>query len=233
MRSQPAVRRGDVVLVDFAQEAVKARAVVEMDEMGGLVRNYGTADCIGCLHQPPVDPHHALARATAPAALGAGQPGFDVSGIAGGPLAYNPASESGGKSFTLGGFDFSVSGAPQAGDALSIVNNTGGSGDNRNALALASLQTSNTLYGGTASFQAAYSGMVADIAVQTRQAETGSRTEGVLLEQAVASRESLSGVNLDEEAANLIRYQQAYQAAAQMIAVADQLFQTLLTATRR
>tara|TARA_R110000823_G_scaffold47903_12_gene121862 strand:+ start:12819 stop:14735 length:1917 start_codon:yes stop_codon:yes gene_type:complete len=168
-----------------------------------------------------------------PNALGAGQPGFDVSGIAGGPLAYNPASESGGKSFTLGGFDFSVSGAPQAGDALSIVNNTGGSGDNRNALALASLQTSNTLYGGTASFQAAYSGMVADIAVQTRQAETGSRTEGVLLEQAVASRESLSGVNLDEEAANLIRYQQAYQAAAQMIAVADQLFQTLLTATRR
>lgn len=167
-----------------------------------------------------------------PNALGAGQPGFDVAGIAGGPLAYNPLTES-GKSFTLGGFAFAVNGAPNAGDTLNIVNNVNGTGDNRNALALASLQTSNTLLGGTASFQNAYGGMVADIAVQTRQAETGSRTENVLLQQAVASRESVSGVNLDEEAANLIRYQQAYQAAAQMIAVADQLFQTLLSATRR
>ncbi|MEZ5569415.1 MAG: flagellar hook-associated protein FlgK [Halioglobus sp.] len=167
-----------------------------------------------------------------PNALGAGQPGFDVAGIAGGPLAYNPLTES-GKNFNLGGFEFAVSGAPNAGDTLNIVNNVNGTGDNRNALALAGLQTSNTLLGGTASFQNAYGGMVADIAVQTRQAETGSRTENVLLQQAVASRESVSGVNLDEEAAHLIRYQQAYQAAAQMIAVADQLFQTLLTATRR
>jgi flagellar hook-associated protein 1 FlgK len=167
-----------------------------------------------------------------PDALGVGQPGFDVTGIGGGPLAYNPATES-GKNFVLGGFEFAVTGAPGAGDALTIVNNVNGTGDNRNALALAQLQTSNTLLGGTASFQDAYGGMVADIAVQTRQAETGSRTENVLLQQAVASRDSVSGVNLDEEAANLIRFQQAYQAAAQMIAVADQLFQTLLSATRR
>ncbi|MDZ7783993.1 MAG: flagellar hook-associated protein FlgK [Halioglobus sp.] len=168
-----------------------------------------------------------------PDALGPGVPGFDVAGAAGGPLAYDPASEGNGKSFTLGGFEFTVSGTPQTGDTLTVVNNTNGSGDNRNALALAGLQTSNTLLGGSASFQDTYGNMVADIGVQARQAQSNSRTDGVLLEQAVADRESVAGVNLDEEAANLIRFQQAYQGAAQVIAVADQLFQTLLAATRR
>ncbi len=168
-----------------------------------------------------------------PDALGAGVPGFDVAGMAGGPLAYDPLSEGNGKTFSLAGFEFTLSGEPDTGDEISIENNTNGSGDNRNALSLAGLQTSRELMGGTASYQDTYGRLVADIAVQTRQAETSSATEGVLLEQAVASRDSVSGVNLDEEAANLIRFQQAYQAAAQMIAVADELFQTLLSATRR
>ncbi|NND44729.1 MAG: flagellar hook-associated protein FlgK [Xanthomonadales bacterium] len=168
-----------------------------------------------------------------PNALGPGVPGYDVAGIAGGPLAYDPGSESNGKTFTLGGFNVTVNGIPQAGDELTIENNTGASGDNRNALALASLQTGRELFGGTASFQDAYGSLVADIGVQTRQAQTGSETESVLLEQAIAARDSVSGVNLDEEAANLIRFQQAYQAAAQFISVADQVFQTLLDATRR
>lgn len=168
-----------------------------------------------------------------PDALGIGVPGFDVAGIAGGPLAYDPATQSQGATLSLGGFDFAVNGTPETGDELSIANNIGGSGDNRNALALAGLQTAQQLAGGTASYQDTYGRLVADIAVQTRQAETGATTESVLLSQAVGARESVSGVNLDEEAADLIRYQQAYQAAAQMISVADQLFQTLLNATRR
>jgi len=168
-----------------------------------------------------------------PDAMGAGVPGFDVAGMAGGPLAYDPSSDSNGKTLSLAGFEFAVSGEPQPGDEFIIENNANGSGDNRNALLLAGLQTSRELMGGTASYQDTYGSLVADIAVQTRQAKTNSTTESVLLEQAVAARDSVSGVNLDEEAANLIRFQQAYQAAAQMIAVADQLFQTLLNATRR
>ncbi len=168
-----------------------------------------------------------------PDALGPGVPGFDVGGIAGGPLAYDPAIDAGGAEFTLAGFSFSVSGTPQAGDQLYIENNTNGSGDNSNALALAGLQTQRQLLGGTASYQDTYSRMVTDVAVRTRQAETGMASESVLLQQAVAARDSVAGVNLDEEAANLIRYQQAYQAAAQVIAVADEVFQTLLSATRR
>ena len=168
-----------------------------------------------------------------PDALGVGIPGFDVSGIAGGPLAYNPASESNGKQFVLGGFEFAVSGVPQTADILSIENNTSGTGDNRNALAMGSLQTSRLLLGGTASYQDTYGRLVADVAVQTRQAKANAALESALLQQATDARDSVSGVNLDEEAANLMRYQQAYQAAAQMISVADEIFQTLLNATRR
>lgn len=168
-----------------------------------------------------------------PDALGVGVPGYDVTGIAGGPLAYDPATENNGKTFTLGGFDLTLTGQPDAGDSLVIENNTNGAGDNRNALALADLQIEKTLLGGTASYQDTYNGLVADIAVQTRRAQTGVTTETVLLNQAVSARDSVSGVNLDEEAANLIRFQQAYQAAAQMISVADELFQTLINATRR
>ena len=168
-----------------------------------------------------------------PDALGAGVPGFDVSGIAGGPLAFDPAADNNGKTFTLGGFELVVSGEPQAGDELVIENNTGGSGDNRNALLLAGLQTTENLLGGTSTYEGVYGGLVAEIGVKTRQAETGAATESILLQQAESARDSVSGVNLDEEAANLIRFQQAYQAAAQIISVADQLFQSLLNATRR
>ena len=168
-----------------------------------------------------------------PDALGVGVPGFDVTGIVGGPLAYNPATESSGKSFTLGGFDFTVDGVPQDGDQLIIENNLSGTGDNRNALTLAGLQTTNLLNSGTASYQDVYGQLVGDIGVKTNQAESNATAEKVLLEQAINSRESAAGVNLDEEAANLIRYQQAYQAAAQIITASDQMFQVLLNATQR
>ncbi len=168
-----------------------------------------------------------------PNALGAGQPGFDVSGIAGGPLAYDPSLEGNGKDFALAGFSFTISGSPAAGDSFVIENNTGGSGDNRNALALASLQDARQLQNGSASYQDVYGRLVADIGVKSRQAQSSAGAEQVMLDQAISARDSVSGVNLDEEAADLIRFQQAYQAAAQVIAVADEIFQTLLNATRR
>ncbi len=168
-----------------------------------------------------------------PDALGVGVPGFVLTGIAGGPLAYDPATQGNGAVLSLPGIEFTVSGQPQAGDQINLSDNVGGSGDNRNALLLAGLQTSRPLLSGNASYQETYGQLVAGVAVQSRQAETAASTESVLLEQAKGARESVSGVNLDEEAADLIRFQQAYQAAAQMISVADELFQTLLNATRR
>ncbi len=168
-----------------------------------------------------------------PDALGVGVPGYDVAGIGGGPIAYDPSTDAAGIEVTLGGFSFRLEGSPQAGDSFRIENNVDGSGDNRNALALVDVQRAPVLFGGTTSFQDAYASLVADVAIRGSQARSTADTEGALLEQSRAALNSAQGVNLDEEAANLLRYQQAYQAAAQVIAVADEVFQTLLNATAR
>ena len=168
-----------------------------------------------------------------PDALGPGIPGFDVTGIAGGPLAYDPSTESGGTVLSLPGFEFLVTGTPEPGDTLSIVDNAGGIGDNSNANALANLQDNRRLLNGTSSQQDIYSSLVADVGITTSRVETSLQTESLLLDQAEQAVASVSGVNLDEEAADLIRFQQAFQAAAQIISIADELFATLLNATGR
>ena len=126
-----------------------------------------------------------------------------------------------------------MTGTPAAGDVFRVGANTNGVSDNRNALLLAQLQTQRTLDNGTATYQDAYGQLVANVGTQTRQAEITRNAQEVLKNQAIESRDSLSGVNLDEEAADLVRLQQAYQAAAQVIAVSDTLFQALLGAVRR
>ncbi|KFI21970.1 flagellar hook-associated protein FlgK [Nitrosococcus oceani] len=161
---------------------------------------------------------------------------FNVSGGPGGTLDFDPASESNGKEFSLpsvGGLNFTVSGVPADGDTFMLQNNTGGVGDNRNALSLAGLQTKPVFQDGTTTYQEQYGRLVADVGARTRQAEANQDTQKILLDQAVAAREGGSGVNLEEEAANLIRFQQAFQAAARVISTADTMFQTLLGAVGR
>ena len=131
------------------------------------------------------------------------------------------------------GWELILKGTPVSGDRFEVAVNAGGVGDNRNALALAGLQTERVLAGGTASLEGSYNTLISEVGTRTRQAQVASEAQGRLLEEARAQRESVSGVNLDEEAANLLRYQQAYQAAAQVIAVTNTLFDTLLGAVRR
>jgi len=160
---------------------------------------------------------------------------FSISSPPGGTLAYNPATDSGGKQFTIsaaGNATFTLSGVPANGDQFVIQNNTGADGDNRNALALSNLQSSRLLLNGTASYQDTYGQLVADAGTLARQAEISTEALGALLTQATEAQQSVSGVNLDEEAADMLRFQQAYQAAAQMISVADTLFQSLLQSAR-
>jgi flagellar hook-associated protein 1 FlgK len=104
--------------------------------------------------------------------------------------------------------------------------------DNRNALQLANLENKLGMLGGSASFSDAYGQIVSGIGTLTRAAGLSSSAQETLLNQAKESRESLAGVNLDEEAANLIRFQQAYQASAQSISVVRSLFDSLLGAVR-
>lgn len=149
----------------------------------------------------------------------------------GGTLAYDPTTENLGKQFTIastGNATFSISGFPEDGDSFIIENNTGADGDNRNGLLLNELQSNKLLLNGSASFQDAYGQIIADVGSTTRQTQISSEALTQLQEQTMEARESISGVNLDEEAANMLKFQQSYSAAAQMISVADSLFNTLI-----
>ncbi|MDP1707780.1 MAG: flagellar hook-associated protein FlgK [Gammaproteobacteria bacterium] len=156
---------------------------------------------------------------------------YDVTGPGtGNPtgLAYTP-----GANISYNGWQIQLNGTPAAGDTFSVEPNTSGVADNRNALLLVGLQTQNTLAAGTATYQADYGQLVADVGSKTHQADINRKAQEALLNQIIQTREAVSGVNLDEEAADLIRYQQAYQAAARVIGTTNELFDTLLATLRR
>lgn len=151
------------------------------------------------------------------------------------------------------GVQLSMAGAPAAGDSFLIRPTVNGAtafstlitdpaklaaagstaaGDNSNVLALAGLQTRNLVAGDTTSFQGAYGQLVSQVGNKTRELEVTSVAAGGLLTEATQTLQSESGVNLDEEATNLLRYQQAYQAAAKVMDIASKLFDTLLSLGR-
>lgn len=103
-------------------------------------------------------------------------------------------------------------------------------GNNENALKLADLQITKTMAGGTQTFADSYGVLVARVATKTHQADIGRQTQEGLLNQVKLRADSVSGVNLDEEAANLIKFQQAYQAASQIITVSNTVFNSLINA---
>ena len=130
------------------------------------------------------------------------------------------------------GYQVRITGSPAAGDEFNVAYNSNGAADNRNGLLLAGMQTQQLMNGGTTSFNDAYGQLVADVGTQARSAQVSTDVQASVLQQAESEWAASSGVNLDEEAADLLRYQQAYQAAAQIIAVSDTIFQTLISAFR-
>jgi flagellar hook-associated protein 1 FlgK len=130
------------------------------------------------------------------------------------------------------GYRVRVTGNPAAGDEFNVAYNSSGAADNRNALLLGGMQTQQLMNNGTTSFTDAYGQLVAGVGTQARSAQVGSEVQAAVLKQSEDEWSAASGVNLDEEAADLLRYQQAYQAAAQIIAVSDNIFQTLIGAFR-
>ncbi|NPT42001.1 flagellar hook-associated protein FlgK [Paraburkholderia sp. 1N] len=121
-----------------------------------------------------------------------------------------------------------ISGAPAAGDTFTIGPNTGASNDGRNALALSNLSAAKVLSGGTVTLTGAYANYVNQIGNQTNQIQTSSTAQTSLVTQITTAQQSVSGVNINEEAANLLQYQQLYQANSKVIQTAQTLFQTLL-----
>lgn len=146
--------------------------------------------------------------------------GFDLNGLPGQPLFnYNPADVLGTFSVNaaLGTDDLAFTG--RVPDGFGGWLPSGGRGDNGNIANLAA-----SLNGATAG----YDTLLGDLAIQSKQVQSSIKTAEVLNGNALAARDSLSGVNLDEEAANLMYYQQLYDANARVISTADQLFKTLI-----
>ncbi|MCE5362789.1 flagellar hook-associated protein FlgK [Pseudomonas anguilliseptica] len=132
-------------------------------------------------------------------------------------------------------YEVTISGRPQGGDNFSVSFNTNGVSDNRNALKLIDLQNRatigiNPLAPATtgSSFTDAYGDLVERVGTLTSQARVDGEATGAILKQATDNRDSVSAVNLDEEAAKLIQFEQYYQASAQIIQVARNLFDTLI-----
>lgn len=157
----------------------------------------------------------------------------DTSAVIEGPIAYDPTTKNSvfptPGSFEPG-YQVTLSGSIDANDVFNISFNDNAPGDNRNALLLANLQTDKIMQGGTISIENNYNRYTSKLASTAHNAELSSQASNVLLEQSQARRDALSGVNLDEEAANLLRFQQAYQASAQLVSLSTTLFETLISA---
>jgi flagellar hook-associated protein 1 FlgK len=155
---------------------------------------------------------------------------------------FNPAADAAGKTFTVtvaGGYEFSftLSGTPQDGDTFNMHPTEAGVADNRNANLLVALQTAKLLFNNvanapTATMDSAYSQLVNKVGNKTHEVQVNELTQTMLYAQACEARDSFSAVNLDEEAANLVRYQQAYQASGRVMSIAQRLFDEIISIVR-
>lgn len=150
----------------------------------------------------------------------------------GGPAYPNPKQ--------VPGYEFSITGTVNANDSFKLSYNSNGFADNSNGLVLAELQNKDLVRkstnGGTTNdkmtFNQAYSGLVMEVGNNTSQVKTLLKANESKLIQSTGIFESVSGVNLEEEAANLIRFQQSYAASAQIVSTAKTIFDTLLSSVR-
>ena len=139
---------------------------------------------------------------------------------------------SGKTTFSLAGIEVEMDGAAIAGDKFSFNYNETGNGDNRNILKIGSLQNKKIMNDNKSTFQDVYSGMLSEIGAKTKNADIAMQSAKILQTQSFERIQGASGVNMDEEAANLLQFQQNYGAAARVISIASELFDTILQASR-
>jgi flagellar hook-associated protein 1 FlgK len=165
---------------------------------------------------------------------------FDVTGLPGGPItgmAYTPGMTlafdgstltAGGAMPAANGWQMRLAGSPAAGDTLQVLPTANPAQDNRNALALQGLGDA-ALVDGTRVIDR-YADLVGDVGTRAQSARSAAEMSDRVHSDALRARSDVSDVNLDEEAAHLLQYQQAYQAAAKVVAAANDMFKTLLAA---
>ncbi|HEY6482489.1 MAG TPA: flagellar hook-associated protein FlgK [Steroidobacteraceae bacterium] len=138
---------------------------------------------------------------------------------------------SSGTPIAFAGAQVTLSGTPAAGDTFVVTAAAASnSGDNSNAFAMIDALSASTLNGGTTSLTGVANNLVSQVGVMTQQSQANATAQQSVNQSAVDTRNNLSGVNLDEEAAKMVQYQQAYQACAQMIQTSNTMFNSLITA---
>ena len=138
---------------------------------------------------------------------------------------------SSGTPITFNGESVTLTGAPVAGDSFNVgAASSANVGDNSNAFALIDSLNANKLNGGTTSLSNVANNLVSQVGVQTQQAQSNASAQKAVNASANDTRNNLSGVNLDEEAAKMVQFQQAYSACAQLIQTSNAMFNSLLSA---
>jgi flagellar hook-associated protein 1 FlgK len=143
-----------------------------------------------------------------------------------GSFAYTP-----GANIDINGTRVQITGTPGAGDQFVIQSNAGGVGDNRNALAIVA-RLGQSVFNGGLTLPSAASGLVTGVGARTAEAGNQRDAQSTVFEQTRQRLDSVRGVNLDEEAADMLKFEQLYSAAAKTMAVAGSLFDTLLSVLR-
>lgn len=144
-----------------------------------------------------------------------------------GPLAYTDAG-----AITFNGWTTQIKGTPETGDTFSIKATSGNSGDNRNAIALTEVSGMGFFSGGQISLFAVSANLVSSVGSLAARSSQDVAIQSALREQIQLDIQSVSGVNLDEEAINLLQFQEAFLAASRVISIANSLFQTLINELR-
>lgn len=142
-----------------------------------------------------------------------------------------PATYTSGTPITFDGQQVTLTGAPASGDTFTVsANSPANTGDNSNLLALISALSSSSLDGGTRTISSAANSLVSQVGVLTQQAQANASAQQSVNQAATSALNNADGVNLDEQAALMLQYQQAYQACAQMIQASETMFNSLLSA---
>jgi flagellar hook-associated protein 1 len=137
-----------------------------------------------------------------------------------------------GTPISLNGFELNLAGVPRNGDTLSVVPTASVASNNGNALGFVRLASSGMVAAGGGSGRVsvtdAYASVIANIGVRVQGGRTAATASDAMASQAETARANKAGVNLDEEAARLIQFQQSYQAAAKILQIAQTIFETML-----
>lgn len=212
-------------LVGLGYTSAQGSSISVNDSMGNPnVRLTGQDDNTGTTEQSAVTVGGRLDVTMANGISLTTQP--DVSQILGDSTAANFAQS------TYKGYQLIINGAPKAGDTFTLGFNTNSKTDNRNGLVMTALETKGTMQDGSLSFSQGYGRLVEEVGTKSNLSKINTAAAKSLLEQTQSMRDGVSGVNMDEEAANLIQYQQLYTANARVINMAKDLFDTLLQSIR-